>query len=61
VYAISYGDSFVVKRIKDNDLSTKGVLVLHSDNPLVGGSNPVPADLIRHIWKVLRIIDSPAD
>lgn len=61
VYAISYGDSFVVKRIKDNDLSTRGVLVLHSDNPLVGGSNPIPADQIRHVWKVLRIIDSPAD
>jgi phage repressor protein C with HTH and peptisase S24 domain len=61
VYAISYGDSFVVKRIKDNELSSKGILTLHSDNPSVGGSTPIPVDQLRHIWKVLRIIDSPAD
>lgn len=61
VYAISYNDSFVVKRVKDNELLTKGLLTLHSDNPLVGGSTPVPVDQIHHIWKVLRIIDSPAD
>ncbi|GAB3881472.1 LexA family transcriptional regulator [Spirosoma agri] len=60
VYAISYNDSFVVKRIKDNELYTKGFLTLHSDNPDYG-STTVPTDQIHHIWKILRIIDSPAD
>lgn len=60
VYAISYSDSFVVKRVKDNELLTKGVLVLHSDNSDYG-STPIPIDQIHHIWKVLRIVDSPAD
>lgn len=61
VYAISYASSFVVKRIKDNELLSEGRLTLHSDNPHVGGTTPVPADQIHHIWRVLRIIDSPAD
>lgn len=60
VYAFSYNESFVVKRIKNNDLLEKGYLVLHSDNPDFG-STPVPIDQIHHIWKILRIIDSPAD
>ncbi|WP_155297286.1 S24 family peptidase [Spirosoma aerolatum] len=60
VYAISYNDSFVVKRVKDNDLLTRGLLVLHSDNSDYG-STPVPIDQIHHIWRVIRIVDSPAD
>ncbi|WP_460670440.1 S24 family peptidase [Larkinella ripae] len=59
VYAVSYAHSFVIKRVKNNDLISKGYLTLHSDNVLTGGSINVPVDQIRHIWKVIRIIDSP--
>lgn len=59
VYAVSYAHSFVIKRVKNNDIISSGYLTLHSDNVLTGGSINVPVDQIRHIWKVIRIIDGP--
>lgn len=61
VYAVSYADSFVIKRIKDNDILQRGYLMLHSDNTETGGSTPVPIDQLRHIWRIIRIVDAPAD
>ena len=60
VYALMYRDYFVVKRIKDNELMTKGMLTLHSDNP-DSGSMPVKVEDIRGMWKVLRVVDSPVE
>lgn len=60
IYAIMYKDYFVVKRIKDNDLLTKNILVLHSDNP-EAGSMPVQAKDIRGMWKVVSIVESPIE
>jgi hypothetical protein len=31
-----YRDYFVIRRIKDNDLLTRNMLTLHSDNPEAG-------------------------
>ena len=61
VYAISYAESFVIKRVKDNEIIQKGFLTLHSDNTETGGSTPVPIEQLRHIWRVIRIVDAPAD
>lgn len=57
VYAITYGNFFVVKRIKSSP--TDGILTLHSDNGETGGSLNVPLNEVRNIWKVLRIVDAP--
>lgn len=59
VYAVAAGGSFLIKRIKNNDFPS-GFLVLHSDNEQTGGSLTVKTQDIRSIWKVLRIVDSPA-
>ena len=59
VYAISVAGSFLVKRIKNNDYQS-GYFLLHSDNETTGGSLKVKIEDIRSIWKVLRIVDSPA-
>lgn len=59
VYAVSYSNYFVIKRIKSNDY-TKGYLVLHSDNTDTGGINEVPITQIHHMWRVLRVVDAPA-
>lgn len=61
VYAFSYANTFVIKRLKDNDLLQRGYLILHSDNTDTGGITPVPVEQLRHIWKVIRIVDAPAD
>ncbi|UYZ58070.1 XRE family transcriptional regulator [Hymenobacter latericus] len=55
VYAVVFGSQFAIKRIKDNDLLTKGYLVLHSDNENAG-SLTVAAEDIRYMWRVLEIV-----
>ncbi|SNR52812.1 Phage repressor protein C, contains Cro/C1-type HTH and peptisase s24 domains [Hymenobacter mucosus] len=55
VYAVVFGSQFAIKRIKDNDLLTKGYLVLHSDNENAG-SLTVAGEDIRYMWRVLEII-----
>lgn len=59
VYAVVYANSFVIKRIKDNNY-LDGYLTLHSDNTETGGKINVKAEDLRQIWKVLRIVDAPA-
>jgi repressor LexA len=56
VYAIVFGNYFVVKRIKDNDLSRNGTLTLHSDNERAGSLTIEEQDIVS-IWKVLRITE----
>lgn len=58
VYVVGYSDFFVVRRVKNNP--TNGVLTLHSDNPDTGGGVAVPLSEVREVWKVWRIVDSPA-
>jgi repressor LexA len=58
VYAVVYGNFFVVKRVKNGPVN--GKLTLHSDNIETGGCIEVPLSEIRKIWKVLRIVDAPA-
>lgn len=60
IYAVLYRDYFVIRRIKDNDLLTRNMLTLHSDNP-EAGSMPVPAKDIRGIWKVIKVVEAPID
>ncbi len=60
IYAVLYRDYFVIRRIKDNDLLTRNMLILHSDNP-EAGSMPVPAKDIRGIWKVVKVVEAPVD
>lgn len=57
VYAVAYAGNLVIKRIKDNDIVSKGMLVLHSDT---GGSLPLSIDDISGIWKAIKIIEAPA-
>jgi len=59
VYAVSYANNFVIKRIRNNDFQ-KGFITLHSDNTETGGTSDVPITQLHHIWKVLRIVDAPA-
>lgn len=56
IYAISYSNFFVIKRVKNNDLLESGFLHLHSDNPQ-GGELNLPLDQIHYIWQVLRVVD----
>jgi phage repressor protein C with HTH and peptisase S24 domain len=58
VYAVAYGNFFVVKRVKNSP--SDGILTLHSDNIQTGGSIEVPLSKVRKIWRVLRIVDAPA-
>ncbi len=60
IYAVLYRDYFVIRRIKDNDLLTRNMLILHSDNP-EAGSMPVPAKDIRGVWKVVKVVEAPVD
>ncbi|MDO7846451.1 LexA family transcriptional regulator [Hymenobacter sp. M29] len=56
VYAIVFGNHFVVKRIKDNDLSRNGTLTLHSDNERAGSLTINEEDIVS-IWKVQRVTE----
>ena len=55
VYVVAFSNQLIVKRIKDNDILTKGQLTLHSDNPKAGSLTVESADL-RGLWKVIDII-----
>lgn len=59
VYAICFGSSFVIKRVRDNHILTDGHLTLHSDNPS-GGSLSVRMADIQSVWKIEQIVYSPA-
>lgn len=54
VYVVAFADQLTIKRIKDNNILDRGILLLHADNPLAG-SLPVAAEDIRAMWKVGRI------
>lgn len=56
VFVVLFGSMLVIKRIKDNTLSRDGLLTLHSDNPM-SGSLVVPAQDIRRVWQVDRVLD----
>jgi repressor LexA len=58
VYAVVFGNFFVIKRIKDNNLLRDGTLTLHSDNER-GGTLTVPGEELRGIWKVVKVTDGP--
>lgn len=58
IYAIVFGNFFVIKRIKDNNLLKDGTLTLHSDNER-GGTLAVPGEELRGIWKVVKVTDGP--
>lgn len=60
VYAVLFREQFVIKRILENDLLTKGSLTLHSDNRL-GGTVTVKADDIRGMWKVVETLENPVE
>jgi repressor LexA len=57
IYAIMFKDFFVVKRIKDNELLTKSMLMLYSDNP-DAGSMLIHGKDLRGMWKVVKIVDA---
>lgn len=58
VIFVSYGDYFVVKRIKSNKLFTENYMVLSSDNKEYGEMTVQLCD-IRAMFKAIRIISSP--
>lgn len=60
VYAVMYRDYFVVKRVRDNELLTRKLLTLHSDNPN-GGNVTVPLQDIRGMWKIVTIVEAPVE
>lgn len=55
IYAIVYDSQFVVKRIIENELHSKGILTLYSDNPKAGFVK-IPQESIRKVWKAIEII-----
>ncbi|GHB63896.1 LexA family transcriptional regulator [Persicitalea jodogahamensis] len=59
VYAVVFGNSFVIKRVKDNNFQ-EGFLTLHSDNTDTGGKMDVRIKDIRQIWRVEWIEGAPA-
>lgn len=56
VYAVSFSNYFVVKRVKTNELQSRQLLTLHSDNLLTGGSLDVPHDQLHHLWQVVELV-----
>lgn len=60
VYAVLFGDHFIVRRIIENELLTKGTLTLHSDNRL-GGVMTISQEDIRGVWKVLEVLENPVE
>lgn len=58
VVFVSYGEYFVVKRVKVNRLFTDNYMILSSDNEDYGEMT-VPLCDIRAMWKALRIVSSP--
>ena len=60
VYAVLFGDHFVVKRIVENELLTKETLTMHSDNRL-GGVVTVNQGDIRGMWQVIEVLENPVE
>ena len=58
VVFVSYGEYFVVKRVKVNRLFTENYMTLSSDNKDYGEMT-VQLSEIHAIWKALRIVSSP--
>lgn len=56
VYAVGFSNYFVVKRIKTNELQSRQLLTLHSDNPQTGGSLDVPREQLHHVWQVVELV-----
>ena len=58
IWAIQYDDDFVVKRIRANNYEKEKGVLCHSDNP---PPDPffVRSDQIRHVWYIVKVIDSP--
>lgn len=56
VYAVAFSKYFVVKRVKTNELQSRQLLTLHSDNPQTGGSLDVPRDQLHHLWQVVEMV-----
>lgn len=56
VYAVAFSNYFVVKRIKTNELQSRQILTLHSDNPQTGGSLDVPREQLHHVWQVVEMV-----
>lgn len=58
VYAVVFSDQFVVKRLKTNQISTDGKLLLISDNVELAGPLLISANEIRGLWKVFKVVES---
>lgn len=56
IYSIVFDSKFCVKRIKENELLTKGYLTLYSDNTK-SGHFTVERHNIRAVWRAIRIVD----
>jgi repressor LexA len=56
IYGIVFGNFFVIKRVKDNNILRDGTLTLHSDNDR-GGTLTIPAEELRGVWKVVKVTD----
>jgi transcriptional regulator with XRE-family HTH domain len=59
VYAVVFANSFVIKRVKDNNFQ-EGYLTLHSDNTDTGGKMDVRTQDLRQVWRVEWIEGAPA-
>ncbi|MES2386525.1 MAG: hypothetical protein V4543_00880 [Bacteroidota bacterium] len=60
VYVVVFSNRLAIKRVKDNDIVPGGFLKLHSDNTIAGSQN-VPAEEIRALWKAVLLVESPAN
>jgi repressor LexA len=58
VYCLVYRTTFIVRRIKDNDLVDKKRLLLYADST-AGGTHPVRSDDLRAIWRIRWIVYAP--
>lgn len=61
IYVVAYGDEFVIKRVKDNNLLVNGTLTLHSDNTNIAGANVITEDRIRAVWRVTRKLNEAVE
>jgi repressor LexA len=60
VYAVLFNGNLWVKRIRENELSTKGFLTVHSDNPDYGSIN-IQGSEIRAIWKIIEVVSGKVE
>lgn len=58
VYCLVYRTTFIVRRIKDNDLVEKKRLLLYADSA-AGGMHPVRSDDLRAVWRVRWVVYAP--